>query len=371
MSGATSIIEVFLANFPTPILPKIREEPTREGLIELHRLVSGNGAPVLWNLEGGRNRHLALTMTSKEYSAQTGLAFAPPHKRGDYLPTIGDTQEQALIIEKFRKNQALFQKYTAVDIAFKKQIITAVEPVFLSPLVEQLTVFLQFSTLTMLRHIFLRYGTIEEIDLEENTIKIMGPYDSAETLAQLIDQLEKGREFTIAGGETIDNAMMVSKGITLLTQMVMFNEDTREWRCQTTDQKTWAHFKIFFHLAHLKQMKAVTTARKGGCTAAVQNIYCVMPPPTEEHHESIDHINSIVQGMQTQSYELEVLAQANAVLISSNTVVMKQFAQMTVTINSMQAQLKTLTSTPTNQTRSKRKYYCWSCGRNYTHGSKP
>ena len=71
-------------------------------------MVIGNVASVLSNLRGGRNGHLALTMTSEEYVAQTGFTFAPPHKPGDYPPTIGDTQEQALGTEKFRKNQAMF-----------------------------------------------------------------------------------------------------------------------------------------------------------------------------------------------------------------------------------------------------------------------
>ena len=44
----------------------------------------------------------------------------------------------------------------------------------------------------------------------------MGPYGTAETLTGLIKQLKKGREYEIAGGQTIADAMMVSKGITLL-----------------------------------------------------------------------------------------------------------------------------------------------------------
>ena len=60
--------------------------------------------------------------------------------------------------------------------------------------------------------------------------------------------------------------------------------------------------------------------------------------------------------MQTHSYELEELAQANAVLTSSKTAVMAQLSHMAVTMNIMQAQLKTLTYSPTNQTRSKKKY---------------
>ena len=74
--------------------------------------------------------------------------------------------------------------------------------------------------------------------------------------------------------------------------------------------------------------------------------------------------------MQTQGYNLEGLAQANAILTSSNYTIMAQLAQMIVTMKAMHAQLKTLASAKTNQASPKRKFYCWSCGSNFTHGSK-
>ena len=89
--------------------------------------------------------------------------------------------------EKLRQNQALFRKYTAVDGSSRKQIVTAVEPVFLSPLVDQLTIFGQVSALTIMQHLFSRYGVINEIDFEENAVKIMGSYNPAEPLARLIE----------------------------------------------------------------------------------------------------------------------------------------------------------------------------------------
>ena len=51
----------------------------------------------------------------------------------------------------------------------------------------------------------------------------MGPYDPVEPPAQLIEHLEKGIEFARAGGQTISDAMMISKGITLLEQTGIFN----------------------------------------------------------------------------------------------------------------------------------------------------
>ena len=154
-------------DFPTPILPKIDGEPTREGLIDLNLLVSGNAASVASNLGGGRHGHLALTMKAKYYRSQTLFAFFLPHNPDDYPQIMGNTQEQALGTENFRQNQALFRKYTAVDGALKNQITTVVEPVFLSLLVDQLTGFRQVNALTMLKHLFSSYGAIDKIDLEE------------------------------------------------------------------------------------------------------------------------------------------------------------------------------------------------------------
>ena len=57
------------AYFPTPILPKIVGEPTREALIDLHRIISGNAASAASNLRGGRHGHLALMMTAEDYLA--------------------------------------------------------------------------------------------------------------------------------------------------------------------------------------------------------------------------------------------------------------------------------------------------------------
>ena len=61
----------------------------------------------------------------------------------------------------------------------KKQIVMAVEPAFLSPLGYHITGFGQVSALTMLQHLFSGYGAIDETDLEENAVKMMGPYDPA------------------------------------------------------------------------------------------------------------------------------------------------------------------------------------------------
>ena len=53
----------------------------------------------------------------------------------------------------------------------------------------------------------------------------MRPYDPAEPLARLIENLEKDREFAKAVGQKIFDAMMMSRGIILLEQTEIFNDD--------------------------------------------------------------------------------------------------------------------------------------------------
>ena len=79
---------------------------------------------------------------------------------------MGNAQEQAIVTEKFRQNQAPFRKCTVVDGSLKKKTVTEVQPVFLYPLVDQLIGFGQVSALTMIQHLFTSYRAIDEIDLE-------------------------------------------------------------------------------------------------------------------------------------------------------------------------------------------------------------
>ena len=125
--------------------------------------------------------------------AHTVYAFLPPHNPREQPPTMGTSQEKSLGNERFRQNQALFRRCTTLDGAIKKHIIMAVQPVFLFPLVEQLMGFGQVTTLQMLQHLSNYYSVIDYINLEENAVKMMGPYNPVEPLARLIDQLEKGQ----------------------------------------------------------------------------------------------------------------------------------------------------------------------------------
>ena len=61
-----------------------------------------------------------------------------------------------------------------------------VQPVFLSLLMEQLTGFGQVTALQILQRLFTSYREIDEIDFEENAVKMMGTYYPTEPLTCII-----------------------------------------------------------------------------------------------------------------------------------------------------------------------------------------
>ena len=67
------------------------------------------------------------------------------------------------------------------------------QPVFLSPLLDQLMGFGQVAALKMLQHLFTSYGVIDEIDLKENAVKMIVLYNPTEPLARIIEKLENGK----------------------------------------------------------------------------------------------------------------------------------------------------------------------------------
>ena len=68
---------------------------------------------------------------------------------------------------------------------------------------DQLTGFRQVMALDMLQHFFRSYGAIDEIDLKEKSVKMMGEFEPVETLTNLTNQLEKRREFSGSAGKMI------------------------------------------------------------------------------------------------------------------------------------------------------------------------
>jgi hypothetical protein len=86
-------------------------------------------------------------------------------------PTIiegGGTSAQ-ISAAKHRWEEATsdFKTYNTVQSALKKQIITVIEPMYFKILNDDLVGFANTTSLDMLDHLFLSYGIITDVDIEQ------------------------------------------------------------------------------------------------------------------------------------------------------------------------------------------------------------
>jgi hypothetical protein len=379
MVTASTSVDGITADFPKPVLGQIHGEPTREALIDMHKLLCTNAASVTTNLGGGNHGHLALLMTAKEYLEETEKVFVVPTNPGDDPPTTIKPEDQASANDKFKRQQRAFEKYHNADKALKKQIEHAVETGFLSAMNHELTGFSRVTSLALLTYLYKTYEKIDDEDIEKNNEKMMAPYDPELPLAKLTIQLEKGRAFAHIGRQLITENMMISKGITLLTRTKVFPDDIKEWRRKPDADKTWEAFKLHFQRAHQERRATITTAGQAGYHDGAANTVYGSASPTEAHEvmqqraaESLDHIS---EGLSHHQDSISELSQANAVLTNSNTTMATQLAQMMQQMTAMQTLMTTQigagpkpqSATRKDNSRQNRPPlpwdYCWSHGR--------
>ena len=123
-----------------PILPYIYGETTRESLIEIHRLISGN------IVYGGVKLHKRPARPPRADYDPGGIsgaegpcvcAFPQPLR----LPlNYGYLPRSSACNRKVSENQAIFQRCTAVNRVIKNKTVTEEQQVFLSPIMDQLTI---------------------------------------------------------------------------------------------------------------------------------------------------------------------------------------------------------------------------------------
>ena len=106
----------------------------------------------------------------------------------------------------------------------------------------------------------------------------MGPYEPAESLARLIEQLENSGEFAHAGGQTILGAMMVSRGITLLSHTTNFNKDIKGWILQTKKHQEMGHVQNFFTDPTMNKGERSPLQERGIHIGGTKNLLCNTAP---------------------------------------------------------------------------------------------
>ena len=342
---------MLMNNFPKPLLSIIATHdvpPTFLSLEVAQRELNANASSIHSNSGGGRNGHLALTMTPEAYLLRTGHTFLVPDapSRVPVYPT--DTPTAAQITETNRQllaDQKVFSQYYDTDKALVRQLLDAVPGIYIERLNDRTYGFSNVSCLQLLSYLKSEYGKISIADMAENAVRMSAPWQPPVPIQSLFKQLEDGTFFAAAGLEPISDHQVARLGYSIVLATGLFPEGCREWRLKPAPSRTYDAFRTFFRLVDSDRREAHTSSSVGYSGTA--NSLVLRPGPVSSIPELLPDAPStsvhpgqyslLLQEVQTLKFQLAAALQVSA----------------------PQHQRPVHPPTPTPPTRI---YYCWTHG---------
>jgi hypothetical protein len=158
-----------------------------------------------------------------------------------------------------------YRTYTYVQQALKKQIITIFEPMYLDNLNDDMVGFANITAREMLDHLFITYGNITAVDLENNFEHMRRAWDPQQPVESLSKQIQDCADYSEAGGVIIGHPQQINVGYAKKKATGHFMSACRRWNENPSVEKTWAQFKTHFAAAHRqhKQMQGASAATSG------------------------------------------------------------------------------------------------------------
>jgi hypothetical protein len=136
---------------------------------------------------------------------------------------------------------------------------------YLDVLNDDMVGFANITAREMLDHLFMSYGNITAVDLENNFEQMCRAWDPQQPVESLFKQIQDCADYSEAGGILIRQPQQINVGYAKIFATGHFMSACRRWNKKPNVKKTWAQFKTHFAAAHRqhKQMQGESSATSG------------------------------------------------------------------------------------------------------------
>ena len=265
---ATSItVDNVLSTFPYPTITPINGVPSFETINNMFNDLKANAATNQTENGSGQFGFLGIMVSATVYATLSNQPFiVPPNPGPTALPPAGHPSAAQITanIRQHTENLRLFRQYNTVSQALKRQIIEAVDDMYLRALRNRHTGYAAVTPLQLLTHLYRTYGQITPMDLDANDERFKRPFDPAQPFETLIQQIEDAQEYADAGGNAYSASQIVANAYALMYRTGMFPEACREWRRTPVVGQTWQAFKDNFTAAYTDFATLRSTTQSAG-----------------------------------------------------------------------------------------------------------
>jgi hypothetical protein len=245
---------VFVHEKLTPIIGK----PDHSSITTIKKQVYANAYNNPCNLGGGDFGYLGLIMTANKYAEQfpSGNPVIPFAKPGALDATATDEEKKA-------HAQQLLDLRT-MDALLKKQVLAAIDHIYLSSIENDLTGFATCTTKDILEHITKQYDIIDYDALQANRELLDAPWNFTEPIHMLWTRINNCKRFATAGKSEIDDMTAMQATYKVLKQTGVFATHVVIWKQKPENEWDLDEFKKFFDEADRERI--AMTAKEAGYT---------------------------------------------------------------------------------------------------------
>jgi hypothetical protein len=129
-------------------------------------------------------------------------------------------------------------------------IITVFEPIYVDVLNDNMVGFANFTARAMMDQLFITYGNITAVDLENNFEHMRRAWDPQQPVESLFKQIKDCADYSEAGGVIIGHPQQINVVYAKIFATRHFMSACRRWNEKPHAEKTSAQFKANLSAAH-------------------------------------------------------------------------------------------------------------------------
>ncbi len=218
-------------------------------------------------------------MPDADYLIRAGIAFTVPVHPGA-LPVHPAAATGAQITEANRQydgNLAMHERYMAVQGALRKQILTAVNNLYLAALEDEDLGYIA-TPQAMLAHLNTEYGVLQPTEIEANRSKLSAPWNPDDPIEDVFMRIRDAQRLALRVTEPITDGTAIRLTLIALEATGVLEIAIDEWRHKDEADKTMANFRLHFQTENEARLAKLTARTAGyhGAHAAL-NMPAVTP----------------------------------------------------------------------------------------------
>ncbi|KAI2496141.1 hypothetical protein MHU86_18372 [Fragilaria crotonensis] len=290
-------------NFPFDTLTPITGKPTNTTLQLLQRQLFTNARSVPSARGGGLHGHLAILLSDADYIARVGVAFIIPVHPGPPPIAAGTAAAISVALRAYTDALDDVALYNNLRAALTAQILTAVNPSFLSALEDPDFGFGDITPFAMLQHLRNEYGTMTPEELERNRAALSEPWNFDDPIEDLWAKISNIQRVATLGALPIPDLTVITLTLAMIEKTGLLSTTTDKFRLRPTTEWTLDLFKAEFKLGNQERIRRLTASDAGfhgahhatiitpppnTAAAATTPSTATAPPPPPTQHVSVE-----------------------------------------------------------------------------------